>query len=225
MLVHVAVTATNSSGKTSNLSAQATGTPSLVLGLKAPGFVSDLRIGKAGDAAELTWGAVTTDLYGKAIVIDHYEVFRSTTPEFEAAPGNRIGSPSSPTFADPGALAGGQPSYHYLVRAVDADGTTGGAGNQLPSGIGDLVVSPAVGQDLLLSWSAVATDFDGRPLQISHYEIYGSDSPFGRAEIRDGLVPILFDDIASDSLTLLPAPQNRYYSVLAVDARGNRSPF
>ena len=89
-------------------------------------------------------------------------------------------------------------------------------------GIPDLVLQP-VGASLLLSWSPVTLDFDDNPTQISHYELYADDVPFSRADIRDmtPLVPV----VPGESIAIVPAGPNRYYSVLAVDVRGNRSPF
>ena len=49
-------------------------------------------------------------------------------------------------------------------------------------------------------------------------------APFPRAAIRDGLVPLL-TSVTSTSVGVTPPTPNQYYSVLAVDSRGNRSPF
>jgi hypothetical protein len=221
----VAVTATNTSDLTSSLSNQVSATPTLVLGLKSPGFVSDLLLSRVGTDAELMWGAIATDIYGKALVVDHYEVFRSTSSVFVPTPGNRIGTTPTPSFTDAGALVNGLPDYHYLVRAVDSAGSVGGAGNQLPDGILNLEVQPVIGGNLVILWPEVATDFDGAPIEISHYEVYASDTPFRRADIRDGLVAPIKPEVTALSVLIFPEAQSRYYSVLAVDARGNRSPF
>lgn len=221
---YIRLTATNTSGLTSALSGQVIAMPSLVLGLKAPGFIGDLRLGKSGANAVLTWGAVTTDVYGKPLSTHHYEVYRGTTPQFVPAPANRIGTSTTPSYTDVGALIAAAPQYHYLVRALDADDTVGGLGNQLPNGIRELRVSQLVANSVLISWPAVTTDFDDDPLTISHYELYASDTPFSRADIRDGMPPLM-SSITGLSVSLSGQGASRYYSVLAVDARGNKSPF
>jgi hypothetical protein len=47
---------------------------------------------------------------------------------------------------------------------------------------------------------------------------------FTRANIRDGLVPLV-TSLAGNSIDLPPPTGTQYYSVVAVDARGNKSPF
>ncbi len=225
---HIALTATNTSGQTSNASPDKTGVPTYVRGLRSPHFVGSLRLDKSGTNAVLTWAAVTTDIYGKPTAIASYEVFRGTTPVFVSGPGNKIGQPVTATFTDPGALSFANPNYHYLVRAIDVNGNVGGTGNQLPNGIDTLTISKTPdglgGYTLALTWPAVTTDFDGLPLSIQHYEVYGKSTPFTRADIANGLVPLLASP-ASASFGVTAPPSSQYYSVLAVDARGNKSSF
>jgi|GEM_PF-2155312 len=220
------ITATNTSGTTSAMSDEFTGTPTLVLGLRSPDLVTDLMLDRSGDDALLSWGAVTLDIYGDAVDIGQYEVFRGELAQFVPAPENRIASTPATGFTDSAAAVWPDPNYFYLVRALDLAGNPGGAGRQLPDGIGNLLVdqSETPGQ-LLLSWSPVTTDFDQQPTQISHYELYASDQPYGRAEIEQGSVELLNGAISGESIEILPELQNRYYSVLAVDVRGNRSPY
>jgi hypothetical protein len=139
----IAVSATNTSGHTSVFSLEQTGIPSFVRGLKAPAFIDDLHVDKAGVDAVLSWSAVTVDIYGKPESVDLYEIYRGTSPLFVPAVGNRIGTSTSPSFTDEDALMGGMPDYHYLVRAVDLDGNGGGLGGQLPDGIADLRIGRA----------------------------------------------------------------------------------
>lgn len=225
---YVAVTASNTSGHTSAYSAEASGVPTFVRGLRAPEFITTLRVDKSGTDAHLTWGAVTTDIYGKPATITSYEVYRGTTPDFVPAAGNRVATPATTTFTDVGALTPGGSNYYWLVRAVDASGTGGGLGNQLPNGIDILTMSKTPdglgGYTLGFAWPAVTTDFDGNPLAIDHYEVYGTNHPFSRADVKNGLVPLVgTTSLPSYSVTAPSASQ--YYSVLAVDARGNKSSF
>lgn len=222
---YVVVTATNTSLLTSAPSAELIGVPTSVQGVKSPGFVRTLRVSRSGTNAVLTWDTVTLDIYGKPETVATYEVYRGTTPTFVPSVSNRIGTPSSPTFTDTGAmlLAG---SGYYLVRAIDSEGNPGGLGNQLPDGISNLLVNRATtpSTDLVLSWQPVTHDLDGRPLHVDHYNVYVAGQPFTRAQIRDGFVPIT-TTTAGTSVQVTPSASKLYYSVLAVDARGNISPF
>jgi hypothetical protein len=224
---HIALTATNTSGHTSVYSPDQTGVPHFVRGVRSPEFISSLTLAKAGVDAMLTWAPVTTDIYAKPATIATYEVYRGTTPNFVPGPGNKIGQSATASFTDFGALQFANPNYHYLVRAIDTNGNFGGLGNQLPYGIDALTMSKTPdglgGFILGLSWPAVTTDFDGHALTIDHYEVYAKNTPFTRTDIRNGMVPIGSPATASFSVTA-PVP-SQYYSVLAVDARGNKSPF
>ena len=224
----IVLTASNTSARTSVPSTEKTGVPTYVRGLRSPHFVGSLKVDKSGVNAQLTWAAVTTDIYGKPTTIATYEVFRGTTPNFIPGPANKIAQPATPSFPDPGALSFANPNYHYLVRAIDVNGNVGGVGNQLPNGIDTVSLSKTSdgfgGYTLAMTWPAVTTDFDGLPLSINHYEVYGTDHPFTRADITNGLVPLLASP-SSESFNVTAPVANQYYSVLAVDARGNKSSF
>jgi hypothetical protein len=71
----------------------------------------------------------------------------------------------------------------------------------------------------------VTTDFDGNPTQITHYEVYAANAPFTRAQIEAGAIDLLVPAVAGTSVEIVPLGPVRHYSVLAVDTRGNRSPF
>lgn len=220
----LAVRATNTSLLTSSYSAEAEGTPTHVLGEKAPRLIVDLRLAKSGTNAVLTWGAVTSDIYGTAESVLRYEIFRGLTPDF--VPAAPLATTTTPTFTDLGALADASPAYHYLVRAVDTAGNVGGLGNQLPAGIQSLVLAKGPSPQVSLSWLPVTEAFGGGPIQVQRYEIYGGAVPATRARIRDGSpqVPLLLT-VTGTSANVSPPAGVQYYSVLAVDARGNRSPF
>ena len=227
---YVSVTATNTSGNTSGFSDEASGVPTFVLGLKPPAFIDDLVLSKSGTDAVLDWSAVATDIYGKTETISHYEVFRGTTPDFVPSAANRITPPEgivSATFTDPGALAPGGPAYYYLVRAVDVEGNAGGLGRQLPDWVQDLTLqkSSITPGNLILSWTGVDTVvLTSVPTAIDHYDVYVSDRPFTRAEVRDKLIGLL-GSTSGTSIEIAPAAEDQYYSVVPVDVRGNESPF
>jgi hypothetical protein len=227
---YIVVTASNTSGHTSGYSQQQTGIPTFVRGIRSPGFIGNLKLGKSvsGTDAVLTWTAVTLDIYKKATTIASYEIFRGTTLTFVPGPGNKIGQTSTPTYTDPGALSSANPNYYYLVRAIDSNGNVGGLGNQLPNGIDAVTLSKTPdglgGFILGFTWPAVTTDFDDRLLAIDHYEVYGTNHAFSRLDIKNGLVSLIASP-STPSFSVTAPSASQYYSVLAVDARGNKSPF
>jgi hypothetical protein len=233
---YIAVTATNTSGNTSAYSIEQVEVPSFVRGLRSPGFIADLLVDRSGQDALLTWGEVTSDIYGKPATVDFYEVYRGTTPGFVPSESTRISPPGGvavPSFTDANALAPGGPDYHWLVRAVDISGHGGGLGMELPAGVGDLVLgkSGVTPGDVVLSWSPVTTDFAGEPTVVDHYDLYVSDQPFGRTAICDpldgacvGLDPAV-PGLTATSVELTPGSVAEYYSIIVVDVKGNQSPF
>ena len=72
--------------------------------------------------ATLGWNA-STDTVG----VHHYNVHRSTTPNFTPAAANRIAQPTTNSYVDNG-LAGG--TYYYRVTAEDAAGNISGSSNE-----------------------------------------------------------------------------------------------
>ncbi len=223
---YIVITATNTSGKTSAPSEERSGTPTFVRGTRSPDFIATLRVNRSGIDAALSWDPVTTDIYGKPETVAHYEIFRSTTPDFVPGAGNKVGQVTGTTFTDPGTMEFADPNYHWLVRAVDVDGNLGGAGYQLPNGIDALTLSKSTVTpgNVILSWPAVTTDFDGNPTRIARYDVYAAGAPFTREAIRDGSVPLLQSTTAT-SIEITPDALSRYYSVLVVDTRGNTSSF
>jgi hypothetical protein len=223
---YVALTATNTSGMTSGYSDEVTDFPIYAPGLRAPDFIGDLTVSADGDDMLLEWSEVTADVYGKPMQVAGYEIYRGAAPDFTNEGLVLLGTCSAPcsSHRDTGAYAdGGQ--FYYRVRAIDGLGNGGGLGSELP-GSPELEVSWSLATpgDLVLSWSPVLLDLDGGPVALSHYAVYSSDQPFGREDIRDGLLPEP-TTLSATTLEFTPPAQDRYYSVLAVDIRGNASPY
>ncbi len=219
----IAVTATNTSEKRSAFSSEVSDYPIFGLGLRAPALIDDLRLSKSGNDVRLTWDPVATDVYGKSETVTTYQIFRGTSPSWSAL--TQIGSCTSPctTFLDVGglALAGDR---HYRVRAVDVDSNPGAFGSEPPART-DLAVTKGVAPgSIRLEWDPVLLTVSDQPVQLSHYAIYSSTTPFSREMVRDGLVPLL-TTTTNASIELTPVEPKRYYSVLAVDIRGNVSPY
>ncbi|MGZ4603860.1 MAG: BACON domain-containing protein, partial [Kineosporiaceae bacterium] len=89
---------------------------------QAPTAPGSLTASASGDTASLTWGA-STDNVG----VTRYDIYRSTTPGFSPAAGNRIGQIAATSFTDTGLAAG---TYYYLVTAEDAAGNVSQPSNQ-----------------------------------------------------------------------------------------------
>jgi glucose/arabinose dehydrogenase len=71
----------------------------------------------------LAWNA-SNDNVG----VDHYNVHRSTTPNFTAAVSNRIAQPTGTSYADTGLAAA---TYYYRVTAADPAGNTSGSSTEV----------------------------------------------------------------------------------------------
>jgi hypothetical protein len=225
-LYYMAVTATNTSGHESGFSAQATGVPHLIQGIAPPRAITDLRVAPAGSDLVLSWSAPTTDIYGRPTTVARYDVYRGGTPgfrPFDAGPVATILNPSTTTWRDTGANLAAAGNLFYVVTATDNFGFTSGAGHDLPNGIQALLVtspSPGIAR---LTWPAVTTDVQGLPTLISHYQVHRSDRPLARGTLDSST--IVMDNVTVLSVDLQAPGSLLYFSVIAVDNRGNLSPF
>jgi hypothetical protein len=224
----LALTATNTSARTSGFSVEVTDFPAAGMGLRVPSFVEDLTIRVQGADLVLEWTEITIDCYGKPKDVALYEVLRGDSPNWSNASLVKVGECDAPceSWTDPGAFSAPN-AYHYRVRAVDAVGNAGGLGSELPESVFlGQTKSEVTPGNLVLAWTPAENDLDGRPLSLSHYAVYAADQPFTREAIRDGLIlPLLTVPAPGTSVEFTPPAQNRYYSVLAVDTRGNSSPY
>ncbi len=224
---YLALTATNTSSMTSGYSVEQSAVPTFVRGVRSPGFIATLHVDKSVTLldAVLSWTAVTTDIYGKATTIARYEVYRALSPDFSLATATLLGTPTGTSFTDSQALTAGKPTYYYGVRAIDTAGNPGGLDNQLPNGI-DVLTALVSGGHVVLSWPAVTTTFDppAWPTRIDHYDVYATDHPFTRADIRNGTITKVASPTGTSVDVGTPVP-TQYYSVLSVDSKGNLSSF
>ncbi len=227
---YLVLTATNTSGHQSAPSQEVFASPHLVLGIAPPRAITDLAVDVSGANIVLTWSRPVVDVYGRPTTIARYDIYRGTTPGFVPSPATRIGTnvgAASTTFTDPNAVLSPS-SLYYLVTATDVNGFVSGAGRDVPNGIENglsltlLTTSPLV---VRLTWPAVQTDIQGLPTIIDHYQVHRTPGPVGRGSLdsstifRDN-VTVLSVDL---DLTGLSGPS--YFSVIAVDDRGNLSPF
>ncbi|HKB08715.1 MAG TPA: C25 family cysteine peptidase, partial [Candidatus Polarisedimenticolia bacterium] len=222
---YMAISAANTSGKQSALSPEISDVPHLIQGISPPRSISDLQLTRSGDDLFLSWSRPTLDIYGRPTTVVRYDVYRSSSVNYIPSAATRIVTilnGSTTTYRDANAylLAG---NAYYLVTATDGSGLVSGAGRDLPNGIGGLIVSaPAVGM-VHLAWSAVTTDVQGYATIIDHYQVHQSATPLARASLGPST-------LVKDNLQLLwvdlPVPVGpQFFSVIAVDNRGNLSPF
>lgn len=104
------------------------------LAIPSPTTISDLTLTKAGNEIHFIWFAVTENAYGNPVTIDHYNIYRGTTPNFIPdfdTHSNLIAQTSDTSYTDTDALFS-EDSYYYYVTAVTSDGTE----SLLPSNIG-----------------------------------------------------------------------------------------
>lgn len=223
---YFALSATNTSGMTSALSAETSESAVTGLGLRSPRLVTNLMVNVSGADLVLDWDEVTTDIADKSESVDKYEILRGIGGGFNNSGLAFLAQCTAPcsSYTDTGAATDGN-QYYYRVRALDFDGNRSGLGSEPPrSTTLSIARSQMVTDDLALSWTPVTTDHGGLPVSLQHYAIYAADQPFTREDIRDGLVlPML--TVTGTGVEITPPGQDRYYSVLAVDIRGNLSPF
>jgi hypothetical protein len=98
-----------------------------------PAAVSDLSITKSGDNAVLSWSAVTTDVDGNALSVDHYVVYRQANePYFTPTPSDILADNVTNTdFTDTSALGDAVNHYFYVIKAVSAAGRASSASNRI----------------------------------------------------------------------------------------------
>jgi len=218
------VSATNTSGHTSDSTGEVCDYTVSAPGVRLPDFIADLRVSRAGDDVVLDWTGVVNDLYGKTASIVNYEIFRGTAPDYTVAGLTKIGDCAAPcsTFPDPGAAINGL-SQHYRVRAVGADTRPGALGSEAPEGVELTLARGTLAGDLLLTWTPATLDLDGNPVDLQHYLVFASDAPLLKTDIVDGGATPL-PPVTGTSTELTPPAQSRFYTVFVVDTRGNMSP-
>ncbi len=87
-----------------------------------PGVPQDIAVVPQGSDILLTWSPVTLDVDGFPVAIDHYDVYRNTTPHFTAAGLSPVGAPSINEFSDIGVLGDPSVNHYYRVVAISMAG-------------------------------------------------------------------------------------------------------
>lgn len=85
---------------------------------------------KAGNHVELSWNTVTADTLSNPDSVDHYIIYRNTSPSFIPSSSDSIGVVYAPetTFVDSNVLSGAQ-DYYYLITATDKRNQTSARSN------------------------------------------------------------------------------------------------
>jgi hypothetical protein len=224
---YMALSATNTSGLESAPSAEVSEVPHLIQGIAPPRAITDLRVDRPGADLVLRWSRPTVDIYERPTTVVGYRIYRGTTPgfvPFAGPPLATIADPAATQFTDAGAasLPG---NLYYLVTALDANGFESGAGRELPGGIESLTATRVGTGTIRISWPAVTRDLAGYPTSIDHYQVHQTSLPVGRAGLGPSTLAPGMDNVTTLSVDLPLPAGNAYYSVLAVDRRGNISPF
>lgn len=221
---YVVVTATNTGSLESPPSGEKSGIPHLVEGIAPPRSITDLTVTRSGNDLVLAWSRPLLDIYGRATNVTGYRVYRATTPNaavIGTAPLATINSGATTTFTHTGgATAPGSAFYH--VTALDAAGLESGAGHDLPSGVGDLIVTLVSPTMVHLVWSPVGTDVQGNPTQV-RYQVHSTATPVGRLGLGPGT--LVLDNVTGTAVDVTVNTNPRYLSVLTIDNRGNLSPY
>ncbi len=86
----------------------------------APAAVGNLSVSRAGNSLVLSWSAVTSDINGNSLTVDHYIVYRRAgSPYFTPASGDILAANvTGLTFMDDAPLLGADTSAFYAIQAV-----------------------------------------------------------------------------------------------------------
>ena len=224
-IYYVSVSATNTSDLEGARSGEQSGVSHIFLGIAPPRAISDLTVNVSGPDIVLSWSRPTLDIYGRPTTVTGYKVYRGTTPNFPlngATPIATLGSGATTTWTHPGGVGLAGNSF-YIVTASDAAGLVSGAGRDLPNGVGSLDVTMPAPPLVHLSWLPVITDVQGLPTLVDHYQVHVTSTPVTRGQL--GPSTLFQDNVTSTSLDINLTAGAKFISVLAVDNRGNLSPF
>jgi hypothetical protein len=181
----------------------------------APTSPAGLTATGSDGSVSLSWTPATDDRGVAA-----YEVHRSSTEQFTVDSTRLLGRSSVPTYQDDAATPG---TWYYRVVALDAAGNRSAASaaanvtlrdTRAPSAVAG-VTATVSHSTVALSWSA-ATDDVG----VSAYEVHRATA----GSVTTASTPIATSSATSWSDVTCSVGTSCTYSVVAVDAAGNRGP-
>jgi hypothetical protein len=180
-----------------------------------PASIADLEVNRGASDVALSWTSVSADVAGGTETIDHYNIYRGTTPDFVpdlVGGSNLIGSSPTASFSDPGAALDNF-DYYYRVTAVDADGNE--SNSKAP-----LVTTPPTLSGFWTNTSIEIDWTDADPIaNVFGYRVYHGP----KSGEYDTVVDVNL--VTTHSLGGLPLFKNRYIVVTAIDDDGNESGF
>lgn len=211
---YFAVTATNTSGKESQLSAETSAVPtSSPIAVKVPALITDLIVTRSGAAdLLLSWSKPLVDIKGNPVTVASFDIYRVThdpvtnpyTPYnydldliSKANPNAKINVPAISgqtvhSYTDPGAV-NLSPTVTYLVVAIDPSGNRGPASHDPPAAVMSLMVtknSPV--SPTLINFNPVTTTLNGAPTGlITGYRLFGLDPPMVTKDHVSPASPVL----------------------------------
>ena len=176
----------------------------------------------------LSFGPVDSDIYGKPISLARYELLQADgSVKVSNDQLSVVATCESPctslAFTDVAALSQ-LTDRAYRVRAIGVDGQAGALGENFPNGASVRLERSVTPGNLRLEWDPVTTTVDGSPTTVVAYEVWESTVPFDRLDIELGVTPTLIGTTGDAFLEITDPGVTRYYSVLTIDAGGNKSP-
>lgn len=162
----------------------------------------------------VAWTAATDN-----VGVTGYDIFRGTTANFTAAPGNKVGTSTTNSFTESVSAPG---TYYYKVQAFDAGGNQSPmsapasavvADNEAPSVPGDVTATPTAGAAQLV-WTA-STD----NVAVTGYDVFRSSTEAFTVDSSTQIGHVTGPSYTDNGLS----SGTYYYKVVAVDGAGNAS--
>ncbi|MCX7829608.1 MAG: fibronectin type III domain-containing protein, partial [Acidobacteria bacterium] len=242
---YFALTASNTSNKTSAYSSEASGKPTnYPVAVRIPAMITDLTVERSGNDLVLKWSKPLVDVKGDPITVVSFDIYRvinqfnfnldTVSLTYPNAKITVAAAEGQNSYTDAGAVNLGS-IVTYLVVAKDASGNRSPASHQPPSPIMTLRLTKSGSTGAtLISFDPVTTTIDGKQTNlIVNYKLYGfypissSKDHINPSNTVSPLNPLLLPvplpscegAVYCDSSTSPPL----FYTVVAVDNRGNTS--
>lgn len=242
-----ALTAINTSNKESSYSQEVSGKPTNApVAVNIPAMITDLMLQKNGNDIILNWSKPLYDIKGNPITVASFDIYRVVNQYNYSLDEVNLNSPNakinvvaqsgvnSYSYTDVGAV-NLAPTITYLVVAKDSSGNRSPASVDPPSPILSLKLQKSsTNGATIIFFDQVNTTINGAPTIITKYYLYGfypmtsskdhisptnTISPLNPAVLAVPLSSCENGGYYCDSSTSPPI----FYSVVAVDNRGNRS--
>ena len=244
---YFALTATNTSNKESSYSQEVSGKPTNApVAVRIPAMITDLMLQKDGNDIILNWSKPLYDIKGDPITVASFDIYRVVNEFNYSLDEVNLNSPNAKinvvaqsgvnyySYTDVGAV-NLAPIVTYLVVGKDSSGNRSSASVDPPSSILSLKLQKSsTNGATLLFFNPVTTTINGGPTIITKYYLYGfypitsskdhisptnPISPLNPAVLTVPLSTCEDGAYYCDSSTSPPI----FYTVVAVDNRGNRS--